>query len=105
MGFLPPQAPLPEPWPFDQPPNCAVFTTAHVMRSGQVITHAYHDDDDHGWQFHYPGDKSEADILVVALKEILHFDPTIAEIADLPPGYIAERKGIGATWERRKNDK
>ena len=40
--------------------------------------------------------------MIVALKEILHFDPTVVEIADLPPGYMAERKGIGSTWERRK---
>jgi hypothetical protein len=97
------QSDLPTPWPFDQPPDCAVFTTTQVLQSGQPITHVYHDADDHGWQFHYPGDKKAADAMIVALREIYYYDPTVVEIADLPPGWRAIRTGIGQPWRREEN--
>ena len=53
-------------WPFDQPKDCAVFTTTHVMKDGQDIIYVFHDEDDHGWQFHYAGEKNAADAMIVA---------------------------------------
>lgn len=94
---------LPDPWPFDQPPNCASYTTSHVIRQGLPITHVYHDADDHGWQFHYPGEKTTADIMIVSLKEIYFRDPTVLEIADLPPGWRAIREDINKPWKREEN--
>lgn len=94
---------LPDPWPFDQPPNCAVFTTTHVMRDGEPITHIFHDEDDHGWQFHYAGEKSTEDMMIVALKEVCNLDRTIVEVADLPPGWEASRAQIGERWTREKS--
>jgi hypothetical protein len=38
-------------WPFDQPRNCAVFTTRQVLEGAEPILHVTHDSDDHGWQF------------------------------------------------------
>ena len=98
------QRELPTPWPFDQSANCAVFTTTHVIRDGAPITHVYHDADDHGWQFHYPGEKTTADAMLVGLGEIYQHDPTVAEVADLPPGWRAIRSKVGGTWIREKNE-
>ena len=92
-----------DPWPSDQPPNCAVFTTHHVLRGGHPITHVFHDADDHGWQFHYPGDKTEADAIVVALVEICEHDPSVMELADLPPGWMATRSTTESPWRRAPN--
>src|SRR5689334_22001589 len=89
---------MPDPWPFDQPPNCAVFTTTHVMRALHQITHVYHDESDHGWQLHYPGAKSVSDCMIVALKEIVQFDPTVLEVANMAPGHVAIREKVGAPW-------
>ncbi len=87
-------------WPFDQPPNCATLTSTYVMRDRKPVTHAYHDDADHGWQF-YSDDKTEsATAMVVCLKEIVELDRTILEIADLPPGWMATRPAIGEAWIR-----
>jgi len=94
---------LPDPWPFDQPPDCAVFTTTQVLRGGHPITHVYHDAGDHGWQFHYAGDKTAADMMIVALREICCYDLTVAEVADLPPGWRASRAGIGQPWKPEEN--
>lgn len=98
-----PKAPLPEPWPFDQPPNCAVVTTTHVIRAGEPITHVFHDEEDHGWQFHYPGEKSISDCMLVSLKTILHHDPTVAEVATMPPGHLAIREKVGSPWRIEKS--
>lgn len=94
---------LPDPWPFDQPPNCGVLTTRHVIREGKPITHVFHDADDHGWQFHYPGDKTDADAMIVALSGVCAQDPTVLEVADLPPGWMATRSGVGQPWVRAAN--
>jgi RNAse (barnase) inhibitor barstar len=93
-----------DPWPFDQPPNCATVTTSHVMKGGHVITHVYHDEDDHGWQFHYPGEKSMEDSMVVALKDVVALDDTLLELADLPPGWMASRASKSDPWRRARAD-
>jgi hypothetical protein len=92
-------------WPFDQPKNCAVFTTTHVMKEGRDIAFVFHDADDHGWQFHYEGEKSLRDSLVVCLSEIVRHDPSVLEVADLPPGWKAWRKKRGDAWQRAENAK
>ncbi len=92
-------------WPFDQPKNCAVFTTTHVMKDGRDIIYVFHDEDDHGWQFHYAGGKKISEHMVVALSEIVAHDPSVLEVASLPPGWKAWREKRGATWQRARNEK
>ena len=94
---------MPEPWPFDQPPRCAVVTTTHIMHAGKPIVHVSHDLDDHGWQFHWAGEKTMADALLVSLENIYFIDPTVIEVADLPPGWSAFRSRLGESWVRRQN--
>ena len=89
-------------WPFDQPKNCAVITTTHVLKEGRDITRVSHDLDDHGWQFHYSGEKKMSDALVVLLQNIVAHDPSVLEVADIPPGWVAVRSHRGAAWERKK---
>ena len=87
-------------WRFDQPRNCAVLTTTHVIKEGQDITCVFHDADDHGWQLHSEGGKTVAEHLVVSLGEIVRHDPSVLEVADLPPGWKAWRKEKEAAWRR-----
>ena len=93
-----------EPWPFDQPRNCAVITTTHILKAGHDITHVYHDLDDDGWQFHYAGVKDTSDSMIVALQEIVMHDETVLEVADIPPGWMAVRAHRGGPWKRSKNE-
>jgi RNAse (barnase) inhibitor barstar len=87
-------------WKFDQPPNCATMTTTHVMRDGEPITRAYHDESDHGWQFYSEQVTRTKDAMIVLLKEIVNLDPSVQEIADLPPGWMAQRESRAAPWHR-----
>jgi hypothetical protein len=92
------------PWPFDQPKDCAVFTTTHVMKGGHDILYVFHDEEDHGWQFHYGGKMNATDAMVVALEEIVGHDPSVLEVADRPPGWKAWRESRSAPWQRAKNE-
>jgi len=88
-------------WPFADPENVAVFTTIQVMRLGQPILYASHDDEDGAWQFHTGvAGASEGDAMVVSLSEVVEHDPTIRQLADLPCGWLAERDDIGSPWRR-----
>ena len=39
-------------WPFSDPPNVYVITTADVLERGEWIRSVFHDEEDGGWQFH-----------------------------------------------------
>jgi hypothetical protein len=86
-------------WPFDQPRNCAVFTTRQVLDRNQPILHVTHDADDHGWQF-LSSDASKEDAKIVALEEIVAIDPSVLELADLPVGWHASRSSVEEAWIR-----
>jgi hypothetical protein len=88
-----------DPWPFDDPPNTAAFTTSSVL-AGAPILLVTHDEDDGGFQF-LPGDEvSESDARIVGLGTILKRHPSVAEVADLPEGWWAERDGPDKPWIR-----
>jgi hypothetical protein len=87
-------------WPFDQPANCAVITLRSIVFGGAPILHVTHDADDHGWQFLGSGDADMADAAVVSLSHIVGRDPSVLQVADIPPGWHAWRPTIAAPWQR-----
>jgi hypothetical protein len=89
-------------WPFDQPPNCAVFTTLHVIDGSERILEVYHDSDDHGWQFFGLTGGTMQNAAIVALQEIVAMDPSVLEIADLAPGWSASRENPNSSWFRHQ---
>jgi RNAse (barnase) inhibitor barstar len=88
-------------WVFDQSPNCATFTSTHVMRHGKTITHAFHDESDHSWSFLSEEGARTEDAMIVSLEKVVKRDPSVLEIADLPPGWMAQRDSVGAPWRRK----
>jgi hypothetical protein len=91
------------PWPFDQPRNCVTFTMRQVIEGSEPILLVSHDSDDHGWQFIGTSDASMIDAKLVCLEEIVRLDPTVLEVADLPPGWEAIRERVGGEWMRRQH--
>jgi hypothetical protein len=90
-------------WPFPDPPNVVTFTSKDVVDLGKWIHRVSHDADDGAWQFHSidGAPQSEADARLILLKNIVQMDPTVAELADLPPGWIAWRQSKDSPWNRK----
>lgn len=87
-------------WPFDQPPNVAVITLRSILDGERDILCVSHDADDCGWQFLDGGDAVEAEARVVGLRTIVEIDPTVVEIADMSPGWVAVRSDRSSPWDR-----
>ena len=65
---------------------------------------AAHYSDDHSWAFTCGTTDDPDDGLIVHMSHLFDLDPTIATIADLQPGWIAERKEVGGDWMRWQDD-
>ena len=73
-----------------------------VLDGSEPILLVAHDADDHAWQFIGSSDASVSDGRVVCLEEIVKRDPTVLDVADLPPGWQAVRERVGGAWTRRQ---
>jgi hypothetical protein len=93
----------PERWPFDQGPDVAAITVRSVI-NGDPILYVSHDSDDHSWQFLDGRPPDVEEVRVIAMHEALRIDPTLRQIADLPPGWIAWRKGASGPWSRQPHE-
>ncbi|HZZ34827.1 MAG TPA: hypothetical protein VFE03_03815 [Caulobacteraceae bacterium] len=94
-----------ERWPFDDPPNVATITTRKVMSGEHVVDYVTHDQDDGGWQFlsRQAAGPDTKEAMLVGLANIVSKDPSLAELADLPLGWCAWRRGRGEPWVRARN--
>jgi hypothetical protein len=89
-----------EPWPFADPPNMAVITLAQVFLQGMPVLHVTHDEDDGGWKFLTGEIVEVSQAFMVALREMIEHDPSLAMLADLPLGWHAWRADKDSKWER-----
>jgi hypothetical protein len=87
-------------WPFADPKNVAVITLWRIMRDGDPILHVFHHVDDGAWTFLGWEDFCEEDAMIVGLSEIVEYDPSVAQLADLPLGWHAWRRSVRDPWER-----
>ena len=76
----------------------AVLIERSVMARLRPIAYVYRDMDDDGFQFISDGGRTEADAMMVGLEEVYRLDPTIGQLADLPPGWRAVRGRPGEGW-------
>ena len=91
-----------EPWPWDQAPNVAAVTVRSVLDGAPILV-VSHDDDDDGWQFLDGGEVDTEEARLIAMRRVLQLDPSLREVADLLPGWMARRDRVGGTWSRRPN--
>lgn len=86
---------------FNESLNTAVFTTRFVFREREPIQNIFHHNEDGAWEFTGVTQAVEdGDYLVVSLQEIMDFDPSVLELADLALGESAYRPAIDMPWER-----
>lgn len=90
-------------WPWDQPPNCGVFTEKAIIHDGAAILHVTHDLEDHGWQFLGWEDAQAENGALVSLMKIEKLDPTVREVAHIPPGWHAWRRNREDAWNIEPN--
>ena len=72
-------------FPFDDAPNTAVITCCHILDHGAPILHVSHDDESEG--------------RIVSLHYIYTHDSTVAQIARMPCGCMADRETAGRNWD------
>ena len=89
-----------ESWPFADPVNTLGFTTVHVQSGARPILIVTHDEDDGAWQFLCGTTNAEEDGRMLCLGCTLEHDEMLGELADLPLGWVALRRGPGAPWQR-----
>jgi hypothetical protein len=87
-----------EDWPFDQAPNVAAISSRQVIELDYPILLVTHYEDDHSWAFLCGTTESSADGRVIGMGNALNRDPTLRQIADLPPGWSARRKDNDSEW-------
>ena len=90
-------------WPFDQAPDVVAITTAHVTARNAPILLVVHYAEDHSWAFLDGGAFSVKNGMVVSMRHIFDRDPSLRDVADLPPGWLAKRSHVGGQWERSRN--
>jgi hypothetical protein len=74
-----------------------VICCGHVFRRERPAKLVCHEKGD--WQFMCGGtDHSSADGHFVHVGVLLNLDPSLDQLADLPPGWEAERDDSGAPW-------
>jgi len=89
-------------WPFDDPPNVAVFTTKSIAFGRQPVLLVTHNEGDSAWQFlPREGAGHVEDAALVSLREMIERDGTVAELADLPVGWQAWRESPDSPWLRK----
>lgn len=90
-------------WPFDQAANVAAITTRQVIEENAEILVVVHYDDDHSWAFLCGTTDRDDDGRIIGMGTALRRDATLAQIADLPPGWIASRNYSGGIWNRKRS--
>lgn len=86
-------------WPFADSTSAAAFTTRPVLEQGFPVLLVSHDPEG-DWQFLCGTTTELEDCKLVCLGCAFQRDPTLAEVADLPLGWMAEREVVGGAWER-----
>jgi hypothetical protein len=84
-------------WRFDQARNVAAVTSAAVLAGAPIVLVVHYSDDD-SWGFFDGAAFETANGRVVAMAEAVNLDPSLNEIANLPPGCVARRATPNAPW-------
>jgi len=103
FGWKKPDVSTGEIWPFSSPPNEATFTVGKILKREKPILLVQHDDEDGSWQFLTGEPFDISDAKIVGLGEIAKLDPSILELADMPPGWHANRETATSSWRRENN--
>lgn len=91
-----------EGWPFPVPANAEVITTRPILEDGLPIRLVARDADDGSWQILCGTTNDTSEGRVACFGCLFEKDTTLAELADLPAGWHAQRDEVGGAWTRVK---
>lgn len=90
-------------WKFPDPPHARVFLSDAVQNGTESVTYVSHDAEDGAWQFLGDSMSDGGGPVISCFQHPIDRDSSLAELADLPTGWYAERNKVGAPWIRRKH--
>jgi len=88
-------------WKFSDDPHTRVFLSETVHKGTEPITFVSHDSDGE-WQFLGDTMRDGGSPVISCFHHPIDQDRSLAELADLPLGWYAERNRIGEPWTRKK---
>ena len=86
-----------EDWPFDQARNVAAVTNAAVLEGAPILLVVHYSDDD-SWAFLDGSAFDDSAGRIIGMGEAVHIDPSLKDVADLRPGWVARRTQVGGPW-------
>lgn len=81
--------------------NTAAIICCHVLNKEEPILYVFHDEDG-SWQILCEKEHETGDAKVVSLKSVFDLDNSVVEVANIPCGYVAERRHKEDDWLIRK---
>ncbi len=90
-------------WKFSDPPHARVYLSETVHKGTEPVTFVSHDTEDGAWQFLGDSMSDGGDPVISCFHHPVDRDPSLAELADLPLGWYAQRDRVGEPWIRRKS--
>lgn len=88
-------------WAFEDAQNVACFTVKSIMNGTEPILQVFHDEDDGAWQMLPASGADASEAMIVGLGQLVQLDQTLAQLADLPLGWVAWRGRKNSPWLRR----
>ena len=89
-------------WKFPDPPHTGVYLSQAVHKGTEPVTYVSHDAEDGAWQF-LGNSMAKGGGVLSCFHHPVDSDPGLAELADLPLGWYAERLKVGEPWVRKKH--
>jgi len=90
-------------WKFSDDPHSRAFLSETVHKGTEPVTYVSHDADDGAWQFLGDSMSDGGGPVVSCLHHAIDHDLSLAELADLPLGWYAQRARVGEPWTRREH--
>lgn len=91
-------------WKFPDKPHTKAFISKAIKEDKEWITYVTHDLSDGAWQIVGETGIENGGPELACLHHMVEKDPTLAELADLPAGWYAERAAPGKPWERFQSE-
>jgi hypothetical protein len=88
-------------WPFDSPPDVACITVRAIVDGAKPVLMAARDADDGAWQLLTGDAFDNTEAMPVSLRSMVERDPTLLQLADLQPGWMAWREHRDVPWSRQ----